>query len=661
MDSVVVCAAKGCGTRLMNPCGHSLCHTHSLCSVEKEGVTFWSRQNCQVCQNLWAQATGFDLAAQHQAIGALKSWIIGFLKNRPGPYLDSEISRLVLFPRVSRSAVVGYIPPKSEPRSVEGSVAGVFLADSPISAEEEEGLLNPPDHVVDPSAALVPRDLETSSSSGGAPGLPVVHSSPQGEMEVELTPALAQPASVQSPTDKSASSGLLKVLGISREDFADEIQGLVRSLVRDSLRSDLSGHGSVSSLATDAPMDQSLASRPSTSRTRSDLFPVEDCPPTSSHNPWRSAEHAFFSDDGLFHPEVKSTHYTENIEFFPSIARFPLCYWRFHPDAIADVKVPQETVILPAGQASRVLAGIARAADFKRLGTGALGGTEFIFETEEHAKLLFVVKTTKAVLKSFKDNDPKVFSNLKEFKLFGVFAPSLFKSLPAGNNLSEVFKAGHLKTDSPSMLLKDRFDNIPQNLINEEFDSRQRLARSLTLQIVLDTKTEAHPANAEWAMLAKLHAATYGEHLKAFIDAKRKCRSHVLAKVGVKHEAKMLIESSAFCSNLFPADKVKEVLDMARRDNMTLASRWQMPIAQGVSASSSSSGSKKRKYTGKKFSQSKRRPEASDTQSPASYPKHEGKGKTFFHRRKGDGKGKPGQSKKGKPFFGKGCKGGSSQ
>ena len=170
--------------------------------------------------------------------------------------------------------------------------------------------------MVDPSVALVPWDLDASCSSGGAPGLPVAHSSPQGEMEVELMPALALPASVQSPTNESASSGLFKVLGISQEDFAGEIQVLVRSHVCDSLRSDLSGHGSVSSLATDAPMDQSLASRPSTSRTRSDLFPVEDCPPTSTHNPWRSAEHAFFSDDGLFHPEVKSTHYTENIESY---------------------------------------------------------------------------------------------------------------------------------------------------------------------------------------------------------------------------------------------------------------------------------------------------------------------------------------------------------
>ena len=308
MDSVVVCGTRGCGTRLVNPCGHSFCRAHSPCSVEREGVTFWSRQNCQVCQDLWVQATACDLAAQHQAIGALKSWVLGFSKNRPGPYLDSEISRLVLFPRASRSAVIGYIPSKSELRTAEGSVAGEFLADSPISAEEEEGLLNPQDQVVDPSAALVPQDLDASCSSGGTPGLPVAHSSPQGEMEVELTPALAPPASVQSPTDESASSSLFKVLGISQEDFTGEIHDLVRSLVRDSLWSVLPGPSSESSVATDSSMNQSVESRPSTSRSRSDLFPVEDCPPTTSFNPWRSAELAFFSEDGLFHPEAIATH-----------------------------------------------------------------------------------------------------------------------------------------------------------------------------------------------------------------------------------------------------------------------------------------------------------------------------------------------------------------
>ena len=165
------------------------------------------------------QATGWDLAAQHQAIGGLKSWVLGFSKNRPGPYLDSEISRLVLFPRALRSAVIGYIPSKSEPRTTEGSVAGEFLAESPISAEEEEDLLNPQDQVVDSSAAPVPQNLDATTFSGGVPGLPVAHSSPQGKMEVELMPALAPPASVQSPTDESASSSLFKVLGISREEI----------------------------------------------------------------------------------------------------------------------------------------------------------------------------------------------------------------------------------------------------------------------------------------------------------------------------------------------------------------------------------------------------------------------------------------------------------
>ena len=77
----------------------------------------------------------------------------------------------------------------------------------------------------------------------------------------------------------------------------------------------------------------------------------------------------------------------------------------------------------------------------------------------------------------------------------------------------------------------------------------------------------------ELAVSCKLNAATYGEHLSAFITAKRKCRSAVLGKATIKHETRMLIESTVFCPNLFPEDKVKEVLDLAKRENVSLFKR----------------------------------------------------------------------------------------
>ena len=93
-----------------------------------------------------------------------------------------------------------------------------------------------------------------------------------------------------------------------------------------------------------------------------------------------------------------------------------------------------------------------------------MGGTEFVFEPPESHKLPFLIKTLKAVLKSFDENDAKAFTSLKEYKLFGVFAPSKMSTVPEASNLSDIFKAKHLKADSPSFLLKDTFDKIPQNL-----------------------------------------------------------------------------------------------------------------------------------------------------------------------------------------------------
>ena len=167
-------------------------------------------------------------------------------------------------------------------------------------------------------------------------------------------------------------------------------------------------------------------------------------------------------------------------------------------------------------------------------------------------------------------------------------------------------------------------------------------------------------------MACKLNSVTYGEHLSAFITAKRKCRSAVLGKAGIKHETRMLIESTVFCPNLFPDDKVKEVLDLAKRENVSLFKRWQMPALQPASSSAStsaSSGAKKRKYRYRNQQQSKRRQTAQEYRSPASNPKFEAKGKaasSYSGKRGGGNSNRPNQPRDRKPFSqGKQSKGGA--
>ena len=66
------------------------------------------------------ETAGFEL---------LKTWVGGFSRNNKGPYLDSGMARLILFPKAQPTAVVGYVPGPSEE----------------VPLEEEEALLNPPE------------------------------------------------------------------------------------------------------------------------------------------------------------------------------------------------------------------------------------------------------------------------------------------------------------------------------------------------------------------------------------------------------------------------------------------------------------------------------------------------------------------------------------
>ena len=167
---------------------------------------------------------------------------------------------------------------------------------------------------------------------------------------------------------------------------------------------------------------------------------------------------------------------------------------------------------------------------------------QLVFSTPSTLKYPFWTKTTKAVLKSFHENETTAFTGLKEFKPITVFAVESADTLPEADDLASVFTEHKLKADSLSFQLRYTFDKVPNNLLLEESKARTRLARSLTLQLQLEALLEANPSQKELAVSCKLNAATYGEHLSVFITAERKCRSSVLGKAAIKHEIRMLIE-----------------------------------------------------------------------------------------------------------------------
>ena len=62
-------------------------------------------------------------------------------------------------------------------------------------------------------------------------------------------------------------------------------------------------------------------------------------------------------------------------------------------------------------------------------------------------------------------------------------------------------------------------------------------------------------------------------HRSQGVKIKRKCRSAVMGRAGLKLEPKRLIESSCLCKGLFPEDEVPRVHDLAQRDDVSLVNR----------------------------------------------------------------------------------------
>ena len=73
-------------------------------------------------------------------------------------------------------------------------------------------------------------------------------------------------------------------------------------------------------------------------------LPLEQCPPTTSGNPWRPVAGGAI-EDGMFKLNHENWFILENVEFYPSQKDFPRCYYRLN-SAAAGNRIPAETVLL---------------------------------------------------------------------------------------------------------------------------------------------------------------------------------------------------------------------------------------------------------------------------------------------------------------------------
>ena len=88
-----------------------MCRHHVPCSHPHEGKgSYWDRSSCAICTKAWESLTNPDMDAAVYALASLKTWVGGVSRNNKGPYLDSNVSRMVLFPKARPTAVVSYVP-----------------------------------------------------------------------------------------------------------------------------------------------------------------------------------------------------------------------------------------------------------------------------------------------------------------------------------------------------------------------------------------------------------------------------------------------------------------------------------------------------------------------------------------------------------------------
>ena len=347
----------------------------------------------------------------------------------------------------------------------------------------------------------------------------------------------------------------------------------------------------------------------------------------------------------------------EKLEFFPGLHSFPNAYFRFKAGGFSGLRVPQETVILPHSEAQTTLARLSDSIKAVKGDSGAIGSTDPIFVASGDVVPPFASKVLKAVLKQLSGEDKEAFKSLKECKSFGLLVPSKTDEFPEWEGIEQVFSVGKLKRDAAQFQLKEPFPELGEGLIKAELLARQRLGRTLTLQMGCETSQMFSPGFGLAGMLSKLACGVFGEALETWIKAKRACRQSVLSWALNTREPKTLIESSPFCASLFPDDKVKEVLDLAGKEGKTLFQRWNIPSPSGSGSSKSSFSVKKGAKKAKVESGRKQKVDVSSyahstktiLQREDSQPSYKGKGGGR------GGKGKGGRGKGGKGVSSRGA------
>ena len=185
-------------TKRHNLDGHLNCRRHAPCNENKSG--WWSRQNCQVCENLWEQCITGPEDVSSVAKSSLRLWIRGYQKNLAGHYVREEQVKEFLFP-------AGLLPRGPPPRTS----TPVQEVEEIMDTEEGDSLSNPSFFNKEPALSQAEEE-ELLTFPLPIPGQFPPPSTPQGTSSASM-----EPGTPFSGTETPGASNL----GVSRDLLTD--------------------------------------------------------------------------------------------------------------------------------------------------------------------------------------------------------------------------------------------------------------------------------------------------------------------------------------------------------------------------------------------------------------------------------------------------------
>lgn len=296
-----------------------------------------------------------------------------------------------------------------------------------------------------------------------------------------------------------------------------------------------------------------------------------DLPPFDPSNPWKAASLAPIRDGKIHFPDMPPRPISD-FEPFPPTASLPYCWVRLRPDASVLLdRIPKETVIYPQAMAQNYIRNMTEELDMANSTKSAFGGSLCMFKANTSTPTPFTTKVLGAVLEASAEG--KTASALREEDKTSLLFP---QDDPRWAEVDDTFSVQKLKPDCASSLFNEDLPAIPNNLLTEEFAARQRLARTLHTMTVSELGMVSHPDWEILKVITKSMVASLRHDLTDFVQARKKCRAHVLEGATVRHEPNKLIGSSIWGASLFPDSAVKEVMAELARSNTSLSSRWSM-------------------------------------------------------------------------------------